>query len=64
MEPITVTHIKQNELTSECWLIQIDGINACKKCKYKDTKECGGSNIRKKLINKKGYEVPLNEVNQ
>jgi len=51
--------IPQNALTSECWLIQMQGLEACKTCKEKDTPECGGKNIRKKLMNEKGYKLPL-----
>jgi len=39
----------QSELTSECWLIQMQGIKACKKCEFFNTEECGGQEILKKL---------------
>ena len=45
-----VKSIKQSELTSECWLIQIWGLSACKTCEVKDTEECGGKAIRKDLL--------------
>ena len=51
--------IPQNALTSECWLIQMQGLEACKTCEARDTPECGGKEIRKKLMNAKGYKVPL-----
>ena len=37
--------VKQSDLTSDCWLIQIQGIEACKECEAKGTKDCGGINI-------------------
>jgi len=51
--------IPQNHLTSECWMVQFKGLDACKTCEFKDTPECGGKEIRKKLMNVKGYKVPL-----
>ncbi len=57
---MTTKIIKQNQLTSECWNIQIWGLNACKDCEYKGTKNCGGKNILKKLKNDKGFKIPLN----
>ena len=44
--------IDQSKLTSECWGIQIAGIERCKTCEYLDTEECGGKEIRKRLLNK------------
>ena len=43
--------IEQNELTSDCWLIQINGLDACINCEFKDTDECGGKEIIKQLQN-------------
>jgi len=40
--------IKQNELTSECFIIQMWGIESCE---CLNTNECGGQEIRKKLLN-------------
>jgi hypothetical protein len=52
------------KLTSECWLIQFEGLSACEHCQFKNTKECGGKEIRKRLLNKKGQKVPLGkEIN-
>ena len=51
--------INQKELTSECWAIQFRGLEACKDCEFKDSNECGGKEIRKKLMNKLGFKVPL-----
>ncbi len=42
--------IDQSKLTSECWLIQFDGLAACENCEVKDTDECGGLAIRRRLI--------------
>jgi len=42
--------IDQNKLTSECWLIQFNGLDACKNCELLNKKDCGGKNIRKKLL--------------
>jgi len=53
--------IKQSELTGECWTIQFMGLKACEKCEFLDTPDCGGQEIRQKLENKKGYEVPLRD---
>lgn len=46
--------IKSSELTSECWMIQIDGLDACKNCEFLNTDECGGQNIRKRLLKENG----------
>jgi hypothetical protein len=54
--------INQSELTSECWSIQFQGLKACKSCEFLNTKECGGKNIRKTLINDKGIKVPLGNL--
>lgn len=42
--------IDQSKLTSECWSIQFEGLTACKTCKLNLTPECGGRNIRKRLL--------------
>lgn len=41
--------INQAELTSDCWMIQFRGIEACEECKYKNTSKCGGKNIIKRI---------------
>ena len=56
---VEIKEINQNELTSECWLVQFQGFKACETCEVKDTEECGGSNIRKTKKNEKGFNVPL-----
>ena len=50
MKAVTVN---QAELTSDCWLIQVWGIEACENCEVKDTDECGGKAILKRIANKK-----------
>lgn len=42
--------INSTKLTSECWSIQFQGIKACKDCEFKDTSECGGEAIIKKIV--------------
>lgn len=42
--------INQSELTDECWLIQFEGLSACKTCKANLTPDCGGQAIRKRLL--------------
>jgi len=52
LEHIKVTTVKQNDLTSDCWLLQFEGFEACAKCKLfpfnpkskklRKTSECGG----------------------
>lgn len=54
------THtIRQADMTSECWAVQFQGKDACKKCEFRGTKECGGKSIVKTGKNKKGRAVPL-----
>jgi hypothetical protein len=51
--------VPQKDLTAECWSIQFWGKDACKKCEFRDTKKCGGKDIRKTGKNKKGKRSPL-----
>lgn len=53
--------INNDHLTSECWLIQFQGLAACKNCEFKNTKNCGGKNIRKTLKNANGHKVSKTE---
>lgn len=53
--------VKQNKLTSDCWMIQIQGIEACKECEWKNTEDCGGKDIIKQ-IQKKAY--PANGIGE
>ena len=41
--------VNQDSLTSECWLIQIYGVDTCNTCEYLNTEECGGQDIRKRM---------------
>lgn len=41
--------IDQSKLTSDCWLIQFEGLVACESCPARDTSDCGGKVIRKRL---------------
>jgi len=52
--------IKQNDITSDCWMVQVWGIEYCSgngdpksSCEYLDTEECGGKRIRKLMIARK-----------
>ena len=51
--------VNQGNLTGECWLVQIWGIERCKTCEFHNTTECGGKNIRQTGKNKKNLEVPV-----
>lgn len=42
--------INQSTLTSECWLIQFNGLEACTNCEFLNKRNCGGKAIRKKLL--------------
>jgi hypothetical protein len=44
----------QNSLTSDCWLVQFDGLVACKSCEAFGTDDCGGGDTLRKL-NNEGY---------
>jgi len=51
--------IPQGHMSSECWSIQVWGLDHCKTCPSENKKECGGKNIRKTGKNELGYLVPL-----
>jgi len=53
--------IPQAELTAECWLVQMAGLERCETCEFVDTEECGGVDIRKTGKNEKGHKVPLGD---
>jgi len=57
MEQPRVKRVKQANLTGECWMVQIWGTQYCLTCPYKDTKECGGPQIRQTGKNEKGIEI-------
>ena len=54
--------VNQAELTSDCWLIQMQGIEACENCEFKDTTECGGKSILKRIANGKYPSVGIGRV--
>ncbi len=43
--------IDQDKLTSDCWLIQFSGLEACKTCEVCNTADCGGGETLKALQN-------------
>jgi hypothetical protein len=36
------TEINQAALTSDCWMVQFEGLNACKECEFRNKDNCGG----------------------
>lgn len=52
-ELINKKEIEQSSLTSDCWLIQFNGIKECETCVYKNTEECGGGQTLVKMLNNK-----------
>ena len=58
MTVITRT-VSQQNLSSECWLVQMWGLTDCETCEYKDTSECGGKRIRETGKNALGVSVPI-----
>jgi hypothetical protein len=57
--PVLCRQVKQSNMSSECWLVQIWGLSYCKTCEVRGTAECGGQNIRKTGENEKGIKVPV-----
>jgi hypothetical protein len=52
--------INQEDLTSECWLVQFYGLDYCKnRCELYKTQDCGGENIISTGLNRNGKKVPL-----
>ena len=43
--------VGQTTLTGDCFMIQINGLDECKSCEFKDTDECGGGETLAKLTN-------------
>lgn len=56
---VNVKTVKQAELSSECWVVQFEGLSACETCELRDTEECGGPSIRKSGKNELGNDVPV-----
>lgn len=52
----------QRNLTSECWLVQINGLEYCNGCESKDSEECGGKRIRQTGRNAAGIDIPISLV--
>ena len=44
-----VKTIDQKTLTSDCWLIQFTGLEACDTCDQKGKRHCGGGETLKRL---------------
>lgn len=59
LKTATFKTIKQSELSSECWNVQVWGLEYCKTCEYRNTKDCGGKKILKTKKNEKGIKIPL-----
>jgi hypothetical protein len=47
--PTMTKVINQSTLTSDCWLVQFEGLSKCKTCEAKGTKDCGGGETLKRL---------------
>lgn len=56
---VFTSEVDQSDLTAECWEVQLRGREACEKCEFLNTSECGGPNIVRTGKNSKGREVPL-----
>jgi hypothetical protein len=41
--------VNQKTLNSDCWLVQIEGLDACETCPAKSTKDCGGGETLKSM---------------
>jgi len=41
--------IKQADLTSECWSVQVWGLVACERCELQGSRECGGRGVLKRI---------------
>ena len=42
--------VDQSKLSSDCFLIQFEGLTACDHCPAFGTRDCGGKAIRKKML--------------
>lgn len=54
-----VREVPRSELTSECWIVQFEGLAGCDDCEALNTPDCGGQTIRATLKNERGLSVPL-----
>ena len=41
--------LDQNKMTSDCWMIQFQGLSACVDCQLKGKKDCGGGQTLKTM---------------
>ena len=55
--------VRQDSLTTECWLVQAFGTDRCQECELRDTEECGGKSIRETGKNEKGCKVTATGMN-
>jgi hypothetical protein len=44
--------IDQANLTADCFMVQFQGLEACKACEYHGTSECGGGETLKQMERK------------
>lgn len=56
--------VYKKDLSSDCWMVQVWGLPYCSgfgsyenMCEYLSSKECGGQQIRKKILTK---QFPIN----
>lgn len=49
MKEMKIKTMKQSDLTSDCWLVQMWGLDKCKDCEVRGTDECGGGESLKRL---------------
>lgn len=54
-----VKMVRYSKLSTECWFVQVWGLEKCEDCESRDTPDCGGQNIRKTGKNRYGHEVPV-----
>jgi len=61
---VKTKRVYQKDLTSECWSVQVWGLPYCSgfgdyegMCEFLATEECGGQNIRKRML---AGKYPLN----
>jgi hypothetical protein len=55
---------RQGDLTTECWSVQLFGLEHCETCEARGTPECGGKSIRRTGRNSKGVRVPIGELRE
>ena len=45
--------INQAILTSDCFMVQFEGLKACSMCEFRGTKECGGGKTLERKLSEK-----------